>query len=104
MEQLALTYSKNGYNFKQIERVKNVAIYEQTEPSNGRFLGYEVFVIRHQKEGVFFSGNKVEEKELTPGNEQWGYLGYTIYSLEKAKEKMAELLKRLDAPHTQKSH
>lgn len=93
MKPLPETYRKNSYDFKLVSRIDDVAIYEQREPENNRLLGYEVFLV-HKQTGEAF-GKKLEEKEVTPGNSEWGYNGFTVHTLEAAKQKQSELLARV---------
>jgi len=86
-------YRKNSYEFSLVERTGDVAIYEQREPLNNRVIGYEVFEVQKQEEGEAF-GRPVVAKELTPGNEQWGYLGFTCVSLGAAKGKAQMMIHR----------
>lgn len=94
MEKLPLEYTKNSYNFKQVRREGDVCMYEQYEPSNNRLIGYEVFVVLTQEEGREFRGSALVAKELTPGKESWGYLGFSPFTLEAANKRFDELLQR----------
>lgn len=95
MEPISTTYRKNNYEFKQVNRTGDVAIYEQREPSNNRLLGYEVFIIQHQKESILPNGLKVQAKEVTPSASSWGNLGYTVANLEQAYVKRDVLLEKV---------
>ena len=60
-------------------------------------IGYEVFVVKKQQEGTISWGGvetKIEAKELTPSNEEFGRLGfyYCIGGLEKAMAKFDEMV------------
>lgn len=45
---LSTTYRKNGYEFRQVDRTKNVAIYSQHDTENGRLVAYEVFIVKQR--------------------------------------------------------
>lgn len=84
-------YYKSGFDYKLVQRVKNICIYSQI--LNGEIIAYEVFKINHQKEGEMF-GKMVQAKELAPGTSEWGTNAFTCRRLEKAKIRFNELLER----------
>jgi hypothetical protein len=96
MERLPDAYRKNSYDFRLVERVGDVAIYEQREPSNGRLLCYEVFIIQAQKAALMPSGRTSVVKEVPPSSTTWGELGFSCWTLEAAKVRMAELQQKLE--------
>lgn len=94
MQQLPLTYRKNGYDYKQVFRDDNTAIYEQH--SEGKLIAFEVFEIVVQKEGEVF-GKAQPEREKVPSTEQWGSKAFTVHSLQAAIEKRDVIKKNIEA-------
>ena len=80
------TFTKNGYQYQQIERKGNFAIYQQT----GQFGDIHFELVRIKKYKSDFYTKKVGD-EFYPGNETWGADGFTFLSLEAAKQKLIEL-------------
>jgi hypothetical protein len=88
MKQLT-EYTKNGYQFSLIERKGDFAIFAQYRTDLSKAQNYEVIRIKQVPECVLF-GVTVPEHEAGPSNEDWGIKGWTVTSLEKAKELMNE--------------
>ena len=93
-EQYAGRGSVNGYHFKLVERNECAAIYSQSRvpnlPPNGKACAYEVILIRvRQSEQTprFHS----EAGEYFPSDEHWGSSAWTCHTLERAREKFAEV-------------
>ena len=85
---MQLEYKKNGNHHRQIFRLNDIAIYEMKSPETGRILGYEVFEVQKNKERII-SGIVIPASEATPGNEQWGIKGFTIWQKSDAFKKAA---------------
>jgi len=86
MKTAPITFRKNGWTYLQLERVGDVALYNQ-----GGGSAYEVVVIRRHS-GFVVSGKRVEPAEYLPSNEDWGIYGWTLHTLEEAKAKMAVVI------------
>jgi hypothetical protein len=90
-KRLPKEFRRDGFDFRQIAREGNAAIYEQrwtgcAEPS----VCFEVIRIR-RREG-FQIGNKfVEPAEVYPKSEAWGVDGFTLTDREAAFAKLHEL-------------
>jgi hypothetical protein len=87
---LDTTFTHDGFSYKQLSRTGNVAIYEQSK-TYMKMPIYEVVVIRQMRgrtSGLF----KIVPHEKYPSNEEWGKYGWTLPTLEGAKEKMEELI------------
>jgi len=97
---LPLEFSKNQFDFKQIKREANVAIYSKVKKSIDiegeacpqKQLHYEVIKI-NRHDAYFLAGNKISAGESYPSNEQWGNRGLSTNSLERAEEIFKEFLK-----------
>jgi len=80
-----------GFEYRQIARERNAAIYEQrwggcADPS----LCYEVIRIR-RREGFEISGRYVEPGEVYPNSEAWGVDGFTLTDKDAAFAKFRKL-------------
>jgi hypothetical protein len=92
IQPLALTYRKNGFDFRQVTRAGNVAIYEQSD--EGKFIAFEVFEIRQQGEREF-NGTKIEAMERCPSNEEWGTNAFSVRTKEAAIKRANEIIQRI---------
>ncbi len=74
MRTIPQRYGKNGYTLNLVDRVDDVAIYEQSR--GGKVFAFEVVKVRVRKAGLQF-GREVPDMEFLPGNEEWGRYGKT---------------------------
>jgi hypothetical protein len=84
-------FRQNGFDYRQIAREGNAAIYEQSwsgcaEPS----VAYEVIRVR-RREGFEIGGRFVEPAEIYPNSESWGLDGFTLTDRDAAFAKLREL-------------
>jgi hypothetical protein len=79
------------FQYVQVERQGDVAIYQQIHKASGN-VRYEVIRIKIQREHTWPTGVTTPEKEAYPGSGSWGQLGWTFFTLADARQKMAELL------------
>jgi hypothetical protein len=90
---LPTRFRHDGFEYRQIAREGNAAIYEQTwsgcsEPS----VCYEVIRIK-RREGFQIGGTFVEPAEVYPNSEAWGTDGFTLTDKDAAFAKMREICK-----------
>lgn len=90
MKKLPISWNKSGFVYKIYWRDENYCIAEQRMEEDGALVAYEVFEIRKLEAGEIM-GNSVEAREAIPSNESWGTKGYTVWTLEKAWEKIEKL-------------
>jgi hypothetical protein len=88
---LPTRFRRDGFNYRQIAREPNAAIYEQTwtgcsDPS----VCYEVIRIRRH-EGFQINGRFVEPAEIYPKAEAWGVDGFTLTDKDAAFAKLREV-------------
>jgi hypothetical protein len=88
---LPTRFRHDGFDYQQIAREGNAAIYEQTwcgcrNPS----VCYEVIRIR-RRDGFQIGGRFVEPAEVYPNCEAWGVDGWTYTEKEAAFRKLLEL-------------
>lgn len=84
-------FQRDGFNYRQIAREGDAAIYEQTragipDPS----IGYEVIRIR-RRDGFYIHGRFVEPAEVYPNSEAWGVDGWTLLTKDAAFAKLREV-------------
>ena len=91
MQDLELELEDGRFQYVQVERRENVALYTQTHKASGN-VRYEVIKIRIQPEHTWPTGVTTPEKEAYPGSGSWGLYGWTFFELAPAQQKMRELL------------
>jgi hypothetical protein len=84
-------FRRDGFNYRQIAREGDVALYEQTwlscaEPSRS----YEVIRIR-RREGFRIGDRFVEPAEVYPASKLWGVDGFTLTDRNEAWAKFSEI-------------
>ena len=91
---LPTQFRRDGFNYQQIAREGDAAIYEQTwigccNPS----IAYEVVRIR-RREGFKIGGRCVEPAEVYPNSDAWGVDGFTLTNKDAAFAKLKEVARR----------
>ena len=87
---LPLEFKKKGFNYKQIKREGNRAIYLQTREGT-EMNNYEVIRIgRHN--GYSMGGSYIEPSETYPGSSLWGIMGWTCTSIDDANTRYSKLV------------
>ena len=90
MKVLDKEFKSCGFNFKQVKRSGDVAIYKKV-PVSHNGTSYEVIKIaRHN--GYKLGGNYVHPAETYPSNSLWGTSGWTCTSIEHAQSRYTLLL------------
>src|SRR5262249_11653221 len=87
-------FRRHGFNYRQIARQDDAAIYEQTwtlsaEPSPC----WEVIRIR-RREGFQIRGRFVEPAEVYPNSKAWGVDGFTFTDKDAAFAKLRDLARQ----------
>jgi hypothetical protein len=99
MSKLPKQISKNKFVYKQIKRTDKTALYsqhywKQDERGAVKHLqqcGYEVFMIRNQKETLMPNGRTIKAKEKFPSNEEFGRYAWSFLDINLANKKYDEL-------------
>ena len=91
MQVLEHELEDSRFQYVQVERRENVALYTQTHKASGH-VRYEVIKIKIQAEHTWPNGVTTPEKEAYPGSGSWGRDGWTFFALTAAQQKMGELL------------
>ena|SRR5215469_7570498 len=88
---LPTQFRRDGFNYQQIARDQDTAIYEQiwmgdSNPS----VCYEMIRIR-RREGFHVDGRFVEPAEVYPNSDAWGVDGFTFTDKDAAFAKLREV-------------
>jgi len=86
MKLLEENIRKNGFGYRLLVRGERAFIYEQWDDEDNFIVSYEVFTRRVDKEKEVF-GELLPEREVFPGNADFGVWAWSIRNLEKAYEK-----------------
>jgi hypothetical protein len=86
MDVLEKQIRKNGFIYTLQKKGKRAYVYEQYCPENDKIVGWEVFQIKVDKPKVVF-GVELGEREIFPGNEDFGKWAWSYSSLERVEEK-----------------
>lgn len=78
---------QRGFEFEQIERVGNIAIYRKTKPGQ-KVVVFEVVRILIRKAEKAFQRD-YPNREVYPKSEFWGLYGWTECSVEHARRRLA---------------
>ena len=90
MKKLELNFRKDGFDYEQVERVGDVAIYRQSKAGQVGNVHFEVGKIRENKAREVF-GKHFEASESWPSSEEWGIRAWTYRDLTSAKRRLATL-------------
>ena len=93
-KRLPTKFSRDGFDYRQVAREGDAAIYEQTwtgcsDPS----VCYEVIRIRRRK-GFHIGGRFIEPSEVYPKSDVWGADGFTLTDKDAALAKLREVATR----------
>lgn len=89
MKILEKEFKANRFNFKQVTRVGDAAIYEKTAVG-GKAVSIEVIRIKSH-DGYELAGTKIAPAEVYPSTSQWGIYGWTYNKMEDAVKKLNSL-------------
>jgi hypothetical protein len=94
-KRLPTQFRRDGFDYRQIAREADVAIYEQTwSGCSNPSVCYEVVRIR-RREGFQINGRFVEPAEVYPSSDAWGTDGFTVTDKDAAFEKLREVARQL---------
>ena len=91
MTTLPTAFHKDGFDFVQIDRVDDVAVYRKTK--GVQVESFEVVIVQKRAEHTWPNGNTTPAHEAMPSSEQWGAQGWTLPTKLQAYSKVAEVLK-----------
>ena len=88
---LPTQFRHDGFDYRQIAREDDAAIYEQTWAGcSNPSVRYEVIRIR-RRDGFHIDGRFVEPAETYPNSEAWGVDGFTLNDKEAAFARLREI-------------
>jgi hypothetical protein len=88
---LPTRFRRDGFNYRQVAREGDAAIYEQTWGScSNPSVCYEVIRIR-RREAFQIDGRFVEPAEVYPNSDVWGVDGFTFTDKDAAFAKLREV-------------
>ena len=94
-KRLPTEFSRDGFDYRQITREGDGAIYEQTwSGCSNPSACYEVICIR-RREGFQINCRFVEPAEVYPNPDSWGVDGFTLTDKEAAFAKLREVAGQL---------
>ncbi len=89
MKALPTEFKAKGFNYRQISRDGNVAVFEQRWGRNGS-VAYETVIVQSHN-GREIAGVYLPPAEFMPSSSQWGIKGWTFRSRDEALSKAAQL-------------
>ena len=90
MKRLEPQFTYDGFAFRLLERMGDVAILEKSKPHHPS-ASYEVVIVqRHPAQSIH--GRDYPARESMPPSESWGALGWSLASLADAKRKSDQLV------------
>ncbi len=84
-------FQAGGFDYRQIHRESDFAVYQQTWKGNGHSVAFEVIRIRRH-EGFPIGGRFVGPAEIYPKAKDWGTDGWTLQDEEAAFRKLREII------------
>lgn len=78
-------FRSRGFDYKQIKREGDIAVYSQTRITTGK-QNFEVILVARHK-GFRVAGQEFPPAETYPTANQWGARGWTQTNLEAAEAK-----------------
>jgi hypothetical protein len=88
MKTLPKTFSKNGFEFEQLDRRGDLAIFRKHKKS--RCVSYEVVRVQYH-DAYEIAGKQIEAGECYPSSESWGSCGFTLPTYEASLKKLADM-------------
>lgn len=89
MKPLPKTFRKSGFDFEQLKRIGNVALYRKT---NGNIESFELVKVQAH-DGYFIKDVEMPPAEFYPSSEQWGTNGWTFTTRDEAELMFQKLAK-----------
>ena len=93
MKTLEKKFTYKEFEYSQIIREGNLAIYKQKLKDVDGSTRFEVIIIESHN-GYEISGQKIPPSEMYPSSTQWGVKGFTLLTYDDALRKMEVLKKK----------
>ena len=82
-------FTKGQFQFRQIERTGDLAIFEKSHRYHGAKSFEVVKITRH--DSYTLAGNFIEPAETYPSSERWGAAAFTLTNEKDAWKRLAEM-------------
>lgn len=89
---LKTAFRSKGFDYRQLRRTGDVALYEQTK-SGLSSTWFEVVVVQRH-EAYEIGGSKIDAAETMPSASKWGTCGFTYRDMKEAEKRFDELAKK----------
>ena len=89
---LKTSFRSKGFDYRQLGRTGDVALFEQTKPELSE-PRYEVVVVQRH-EAYELGGRTIEAAETMPSTSSWGRFGWTYRDPKEAQKRFDELVKK----------
>jgi hypothetical protein len=90
-KRLPIQFRRSGFNYRQIAREGDVAIYEQIWAGReSQSVSYEIIRVRRH-DGYQIKGTFIPPAEIYPKSESWGVDGFTLTERDAAFAKLEEI-------------
>jgi hypothetical protein len=99
---LPTRFRRDGFDYRQIYREGDFAIYQQTWNRNEDSAALELIRLR-RREGFQIGGRFVESAEVYPRSEAWGMDGFTFTDKDAAFRKLRGIVESSSAARTFRS-
>ena len=99
MNTIPSVFTERGFEHREIERAGEWRLFEREGQGKAHF---EVVRITKRPARVVF-GNQVEATEVYPPSESWGMDGFTLNSLDSARQKLATVAGQRNPQETPKN-
>jgi hypothetical protein len=83
-------FTYDGFTFRLIQRAGDIVLFSKSKPTHPRET-FEVVVLQQHPARVIF-GKAYPARESFPPPESWGSAGWSLTSIDRAKEKFRQVL------------
>jgi hypothetical protein len=91
MTPLQSTFRSDSFDFRQVQRVGDMALFEKCKPTHTN-SSFEVVIVQKHPAKTFPNGKYYAARESMPRSEDWGVRGWTYANLESAQTKFNQLV------------
>ena len=91
MKTLPTKFGSDGFNFEQLRREGDIAIFVKRKPPF-KFKNYEVVIIQKRDAYIWPNGATTPAHEAMPSSRDWGKYGWTFQTLEDCESRFKTLV------------
>ena len=92
MKKLPTIFRSDNFDFRQLAREGDVALFRKTKQYPSLLLEtFEVVIVRKMDDHIGPRGEMISAGEHMPRSEQWGTHGWSLQTLDRAWEKFRAL-------------